>query len=66
MKQGRASWGDSQLDDLWRQMYEIEKGMDDVDLVSPDSPKLKKWEAANAAFRKRMFALDAAKQEVGE
>lgn len=52
------TWGDSELDRLWRIMYEIEMGMDDVDLAQ-DSPKLKNWEETNALFRRRMEIVDA-------
>ncbi len=48
------TWGDAELDRLWREMREIEMGMDDMDLVDPDSPKLKQWEAVNSQFKQRL------------
>lgn len=53
-------WGDPELDQLWRQMYEIEISMDDMDLAE-DSPKLKRWESVNALFKRRMEIIDKRK-----
>lgn len=55
-----ATWGDAELDRLWRELYEIELSMDDVDLVM-DSPKLKQWEFVNQIFKARMEHLQQVK-----
>lgn len=47
------SWGDLELDRLWREMYEAEMDLDDWDLTT-ESPKLLKAIAAAERFRAAM------------
>lgn len=50
------SWGDAEADRLWREMYEAEMALDDIDLLT-DSPKLQKATDAAHRFNARMEHL---------